>query len=109
MCVAVQLLGVANTPLKVTVLEPWAAPKFTPEMVTEVPTGPDVGDKELTMGAVSTVKGNALDIRPETVTMTLPVEVPLGTGTMIRVSLQELGLASTPLKVIVLVPCVAPK
>jgi hypothetical protein len=73
-------------------------------MVTDVPTGPDVGDSELTIGAVTTVKSCAFDVRPATVTITFPVEDPLGAGTMICESLQEVGLAETPLKVMVLVP-----
>ncbi|SRR5258706_4282044 len=41
--VALQLAGDAAIPLNVTVLVPWVAPKLDPEMVTEVPTGPDDG------------------------------------------------------------------
>ena len=37
---AVQLEVVARTPLKVTVLLPWGAPKFEPLMVRPAPTGP---------------------------------------------------------------------
>ena len=77
--------------------------------MTDVPTGPEVGDSELITGAVRTVKDNAFDARPDTVTMMLPVEAPLGTGTWICVSLQVLGLARAPLKAIVLAPCVLPK
>ena len=43
--VAFQLVGVAVTPLNVTVLVPCVAPKLVPVIVTEVPTGPDVGDR----------------------------------------------------------------
>src|SRR6266446_4942657 len=43
MLVALQLAGDAAIPLNVTVLVPWVAPKLDPEMVTEVPTGPDDG------------------------------------------------------------------
>src|SRR5580765_4401884 len=35
-----QLVGVAVTPLKVTVLEPFVGPKFWPAIVIEVPIGP---------------------------------------------------------------------
>jgi hypothetical protein len=35
----------ALTPLKVTALLPWLAPKLLPVMVTAVPTGPEVGDR----------------------------------------------------------------
>src|SRR5260370_32138083 len=43
MLVALQLVGVADIPLKVSVLVPCLAPKFVPVIVTEVPTGPEVG------------------------------------------------------------------
>ena len=46
---------------------------------------------------------------PPTVTTTGPVVAVVGTGTEILVSLQLVGVALTPLKVIVLLPCVAPK
>ena len=51
MLVALQLVGVATVPLKVTVLVPWEEPKFVPVMVTEVPTGPEVGFKFVMLGA----------------------------------------------------------
>jgi hypothetical protein len=41
--VSLQLVGIAEVPLNVTVLEPWAEPKFVPVMTTDVPTGADVG------------------------------------------------------------------
>ncbi len=41
--VAFQLVGVAVVPLKVMVLVPCVDPKFVPAIVTEVPTGPEVG------------------------------------------------------------------
>src|SRR5436309_4025561 len=46
---------------------------------------------------------------PATVTTTLPVAAPLGTGTTMLVALQLVGTAAVPLNVTVLVPCVAPK
>src|SRR5437660_1591310 len=49
--VALQLVGVAATPLKVTVLVPWVAPKLAPVMVTEVPTAPAMGDRPVMVGA----------------------------------------------------------
>ena len=90
--------------MKVTVLEPCAVPKLAPEMTTDVPTGPEVGDRELTTGAVTTVKDNAFDVKPETATITLPVEAPLGTRTTICESLQAEGGANVPFSVTVLVP-----
>ena len=51
MLVALQLVAVAVTPLKVTVLEPCAAPKFAPLMVTAVPTAPVLGVRLVILGA----------------------------------------------------------
>ena len=106
--VAAQLVGVLATPLNVTLLVPCAAPKFVPVMVTEVPMGPDVGDRLVILGAV-TLKLTALLARPPTMTTTLPVAAPKGTGATIFAAAQLVGVAVTPLNVTVLVPCVAPK
>ena len=46
---------------------------------------------------------------PPTVTTTLPVVVPAGTGATMLVALQLVGVANVPLKVTVLVPCIDPK
>jgi hypothetical protein len=51
MKLAPQAVGLAAVPLKVTVLLPWVAPKFTPLIVTEVPGGPAVVDRLLILGA----------------------------------------------------------
>ena len=56
MLVVLQLVGVVAVPLKVTVLDPGADPKFVPVMVTEVPTAPEVGERLVMLGAVITVK-----------------------------------------------------
>lgn len=45
MLVALQLVGLAVTPLKVTVLDPCDGPKFDPLIVTDVPTGPEIGER----------------------------------------------------------------
>src|SRR5580704_15260455 len=50
MLAALQLFGVAGVPLNVTVLLPCSAPKFAPEMVTNVPTGPEAGLRLATFG-----------------------------------------------------------
>src|SRR5437667_297297 len=52
MLVAAQVVGVAVVPLKVTVLVPLVAPKFEPVIVTDVPAGPAVGDRLVTLGVV---------------------------------------------------------
>src|SRR6266496_361619 len=104
-----QLVGIVLIPLKVTVLVPWLAPKFVPAIVTEVPAGPDVGFKLLTLGGSVTVKGTPLLATPTTVTTTFPVVAPAGTGATMLVALQLVGVAVTPLNLTVLVPCEAPK
>jgi hypothetical protein len=50
--VSLQLETEAAVPLNVTVLEPWLAPTFDPEIVTEVPTVPEDGKMPLTTGLV---------------------------------------------------------
>jgi len=110
MLVALQLVGVPATPLKVTVLVPCVAPKFVPVTVTDVPTGPDVGDRLVMFGGgIVTVKLTPLLAAPPTVTTTFPVAAPAGTGTTMLVALQLVGVPAVPLKVTVLVPCVDPK
>ena len=78
-------------------------------MATDVPTVPELGVKLVMLGGTTTVKFTALLARPPTVTTTLPVVAPVGTGTAMLVALQLVGVAVVPLKVTVLVPCVAPK
>jgi hypothetical protein len=51
-----------------------------------------------------TVKFTPLLATPPTVTTTLPVVVPAGTGTAMLVALQLVAAAATPLNVTVLVP-----
>ncbi len=46
---------------------------------------------------------------PPTVTTTLPVVAPTGTGTTILATFQLVGIVDVPLNVTVLVPCDAPK
>jgi len=46
---------------------------------------------------------------PPTVTTTLPLAAPVGTGTTMLVELQLVGVVAIPLNVTVLVPCNAPK
>jgi len=109
MLVADQLVGVAVVPLNVTVLEPFVAPKFEPAIVTAVATGPVVGDRLVMLGGTRTVKVDPLLARPPTVTTTLPVVAPAGTGTTMLVADQLVGVAAVPLNVTVLEPCAAPK
>jgi hypothetical protein len=107
--VAVQLAGAAVVPLKVTVLVPWLEPKFEPAIVTDAPTGADVGETLLMIGFTRTVNAlPALGI-PPTVITTAPVVAPAGTGVTIEAALQLVGVAAVPLNVTELAPWVAPK
>jgi hypothetical protein len=110
MLVALQLVGVATMPLKVTLLVPWVAPKFEPVTTTGTPMAPEVGLREVILGArTATTNGAPLLANPPTVTTTLPEVALAGTGTAILVALQLVGDAAIPLNVTVLVPWVAPK
>jgi hypothetical protein len=109
MLVALQLLGVAVVPLKLTVLVPWVEPKLLPLIVTDVPTAPEVGARLLILGAGTTVNDTPLLATPFTVTTTFPVVAPLGTVVTIEVALQLLAVAVVPLNFTVLVPCELPK
>ena len=79
-------------------------------MVTVAPTCPVGGVIPVTTG-LKTPKLNPLLATPPTVTTILPVVAPVGTFTVIEVDVQHVpqGVAGVPLKVTVLVPCVAPK
>jgi len=103
-CLSLQVAVVAGTPLKVTVLAPWVAPKFVPLIVTRVLRCPDVGDRLVMLGPVTTLKGTPLLATPDSVTKMLPVLVPVGTGTTMLVGLQLEGVAGVPLNVMVLEP-----
>jgi len=110
MLVALQFVGVAVVPLNFTVLVPCVAPKFAPAIVTDVPTSPDVGFRLVMLGAGAVIaKFTPLLATPPTVTTTLPVVAPVGTGTTMLVALQLVGVPVVPLNFTVLVPCVAPK
>jgi len=104
MLVALQLVIAAAIPLKVTVLVNCDPPKLVPVMVTEDPTWAEEGFRLLMVGVGTTVKAKPLLAMPPTVTTTLPVVAPDGTGTVMLVSLQLVGVAVAPLKVTVLVP-----
>src|SRR5450759_4987188 len=85
MPVALQPVGVAAVPLKVTVLAPWLAPKFAPAIVTDPPTTPAAGVRLVMLGGTVTVKVDPLLTAPPTVTITLPVVAPAGTGIRVPV------------------------
>lgn len=70
---------------------------------------PSDGLVRVATGGAVTGKFTALLAIPWTVTTTLPVVAPAGTGTTMVVLFQLVGLPLAPLNEIVLVPCVAPK
>ena len=105
---AAQLVTEAVAPLKVTLPLPCDDPKLDPEIVTEVPIAPEVGERLVMLGGGTTVKLTALLACPPTVTTTFPVVAPLGTGTAMLVALQLVGVAVVPLNFTVLLPCVGP-
>jgi hypothetical protein len=72
--------------------------------VTVPLTGPDVGDRLLMVGVDGTVKTTPLLLWLFTVTTTGPVVAPAGTGTVMDVAFQMLGVAVVPLNLIVLLP-----
>jgi hypothetical protein len=107
MLVSLQLVGVAGVPLNVTVLVPRTGPNALPAIVTDAPIDPKAGFTLEMLGI--TVNATALLATPPTVTTTLPVSAPEGTGAMMMFWDQEVGVVDTPLNETVLVPCVAPK
>jgi hypothetical protein len=78
------------------VLVPFVAPKFVPVIVTDVATGPVVGDSVVMLGATVTVNGR-LSVRPPTVTTTFPVVAPAGTVATMLVADQLVVVAVVPL------------
>jgi len=99
---ALQAVTVAAVPLKVTVLVPCEAPKVEPAMTTDDPTIPEFGVRLLIAGV--TLNVTPLLVFVPTVTVTLPVVAPAGTGTVIEPALQLVGVAAVPLNATELVP-----
>ena len=60
---ALHEVGVAVTPLNVTLLVPCVEPKLVPDIVTELLTAPDVGDKLVIFGAACATVGRRVKIR----------------------------------------------
>jgi hypothetical protein len=98
-----------SSPLARHRLVPWLAPKFAPAIVTDPPTAAAAGVRLVMLGGTVTVKVDPLLNALPTVTTTLPVAAPAGTGATMPVALQLVGVAAVPLKVTVLVPWLAPK
>ena len=102
---APQLVGVVLTPLKVTVLVPWEAPKFVPAIVTDALIAPADGLRLVMLGGGAvTVKLSPLLAIPATETTTFPVVAPVGTGTVMVVAPQLVGTVLVPLKETLLEP-----
>ena len=105
-----QDVGVAETPLNVTVLVPCVASKFAPVMVTDVPAGPAVGVRVLIVGVgTKTVKLTPLLFTPLANTTTFPVVAPDGTVAVMLPAAQFVTVAVVPLKVTLPLPCDDPK
>src|SRR5439155_21165319 len=83
--------------------------KLAPVIVTDAPTAPEIGVKLLILGVSTTVNAPPLLGALPTLTTTLPVVAPAGTGATIEVALQFVGLALVVLKETVLAPWVEPK
>jgi hypothetical protein len=107
MLVLLQPDTLAKTPLNVTALLPCDPPNPEPVIVTGVPEAPDVELMLVILGA--TAKLRLLLGAPAIVTTTGPDVAQTGTGTIIVWLAQLVGVAGTPLKVTVLVPCEVPK
>jgi len=71
-------------------------------IVIEVPTLPEAGVRLLIEGAIVNV--TPLLVAPPTVTVTGPVDAPVGAGATILVLLQLVGATGMPLNATVLVP-----
>ncbi len=107
--VAPQLvIVVAVVPLNATDPVPCVDPKFVPVIVTEAPTGPEVGDRLVMLGAATTVNATPLLFNPLAVTTTFPVVAPVGTVATIDVAVQ-LVIVVAVVELNFSVPWVAPK
>src|SRR6267154_6007135 len=93
---------VAVFPLNFTLPLPCDGPKVVPLTVIKAPTAPELGDKLLILGAGVTVKVTPELACPPTVTTTEPVAAPAGTGAVMLVPLQLVGVEVVPLNFIVL-------
>ena len=109
MLVSLQLVGVADVPLKLTVPVPCVAPKLVPVIVTGVPAAPDVGLKPVIVGGGITVKETPLLVPLLVVTTKGPLVAPLGMNVTMLASLQLATPNAVPLKETVLSPCAPPK
>jgi hypothetical protein len=105
MLVGLQLVIAAASVPNFTPPLPCVEPKFDPLIVTTEPTAPVFGARLAMLGAGVTVNVDPLLGWPPTVTTTEPVAAPVGTGAVIDVALQAVGVDAIPLKLTVLLPC----
>lgn len=90
---AVTVPGVA-VPVKVTTLLPGVVEKFVPVNTTEPPIAIVAGENDVSVGAATIVKAEALVTVPKAVvTLTVPVVAPVGTVTVIDV---DVAAVTTP-------------
>ena len=106
---SLQMVGADVIQSNNTVLAPCVLPKFVPAIVTISPTSPELGVRPAMWGVGRTVKLIPLLATPFTVTTTLPVVAPAGTGTLIDLLSQLVGAPGVPLKVTVFLPWDQPK
>src|SRR5258708_1524871 len=84
--------------------------RFVPVIVIGVPMGPEPGDTLAIAGAGIIVTVQPLLLNPPTVTITFPVVAPRGTSAYMPVAVHDsMMVTGVPLKVMVLLPWVAPK
>jgi hypothetical protein len=98
-----QLVGVADTPLNVTVPPPCVVPKPLPYMVIKSPTAPKSDDSPVTMHP-ETVNVAGLLCIPPTVTTIFPVVALLGKFMLMELLPHPVTPAGIPLSVTVLAP-----
>jgi hypothetical protein len=97
--VAESTVKFAETPWNVTLVAPV---KFVPVIVTDVPTGPEVGEKEVTIGlaeAVTVKLWELVAVPSGVVTLIGPVVAPEGTVDVMVVFEFAVNVADTPLNV----------
>lgn len=104
MLLLVQLVTAAVVPAKVTVLVPWAAPKFVPVSVIEVPTGPVAGNKPVIPGLIVKIRLLLARLPTATTTGAFPKPRPDGMETATLVLLQLTIGAGAPPTLTLLVP-----
>ena len=108
----VAVIWVALSTVKAEAAVPWkdtavAPVKFVPVRTTEVPTGPEAGAKEATVGAgaVTAKEVEEVPLPAGVVTLTVPVVAPAGTVAVIFVALLTVkAVAAVPWKATAVAP-----